>query len=196
MTKAFVWDSISYEDVLSRYLSAFEISDYSTSLKNNLRYFFEWMSQMNSEGKFTKWNIAVIDGDNQDNLWSVGDGLYVGMIERTRKKVESEEHIDIGSLRSGRDAVCDVNESELTPEQLEEFKKIRKNGKNIISKRCDFGLQDKPLLLIYRIKKDGGEPKTKNRLKMNAIDDIIGISIIVSGDSIGETHAKSLRIMI
>lgn len=31
---------------------------------------------------------------------------------------------------------------------------------------------------------------------MNAIDDIIGISIIVSGDSIGETHAKSLRIMI
>lgn len=194
--KAFVWDSISYEDVLSRYLSAFEISDYSTSLKNNLRYFFEWMSQMNSEGKFTKWNVAVIDGDNQDNLWSVGDGLYVGMIERTRKKVESEEYIDIGSLRSGRDAVCDVNESELTPEQLEEFKKTRKNGKNIISKRCDFGLQDKPLLLIYRIKKDGGEPKTKNRLKMNAIDDIIGISIIVSGDSIGETHAKSLRIMI
>lgn len=99
-------------------------------------------------------------------------------------------------MRSGRDAVCDVNESELTPEQLEEFKKTRKNGKNIISKRCDFGLQDKPLLLIYRIKKDGGEPKTKNRLKMNAIDDIIGISIIVSGDSIGETHAKSLRIMI
>ena len=99
-------------------------------------------------------------------------------------------------MRSGRDAVCDVNESELTPEQLEEFKKTRKNGKNINSKRCDFGLQDKPLLLIYRIKKDGGEPKTKNRLKMNAIDDIIGISIIVSGDSIGETHAKSLRIMI
>lgn len=29
---------------------------------------------MNSEGKFTKWNVAVIDGDNQDNLWSVGDG--------------------------------------------------------------------------------------------------------------------------
>lgn len=112
------------------------------------------------------------------------------------QKVEEKEHIDIGSLRSGRDAICDVNEDELTPEQLEDFKKTRKNGKDIISKRCDFQLQDKPLLLIYRIKKDGGIPKTKNRFKMDSIADIVGISIIVSGDSIGETHAKSLRIMI
>ena len=52
------------------------------------------------------------------------------------------------------------------------------------------------MLLIYRIKKDGGDPKTKNRLRMDAADDIVGISIIVSGDSIGETHAKSLRIMM
>lgn len=193
--KAFVWDNITYEDVFSRYLSFYEISEYS-SLKKNLRYFFEWMSQMNTEGKFTKWNVAVIDGDNHDIPWPVGEGLSVGMIERTRKKVDTEEHLDIGSLRSGRDAICDVNESELTPEQLEDFKKTRKNGKNIISKRCDFCLQDKPLLLIYRIKQDGGDPKTKNRFKMNAVEDIIGISIIVSGDSIGETHAKSLRIMI
>ena len=193
--KAFVWDNIAYKDVFDRYLSVYEVSEYS-SLKKNLRYFFEWMSQMCEEGKFTKWDVAIVDGDNHDKLWNLGNGLSVGMIERTRKKVAIEEHLDIGSLRSGRDAICDVNESELNPEQLEEFKKTRKNGKNIISKRCDFGLQDKPLLLIYRIKKDGGEPKTKNRFKMDADEDIVGISIIVSGDSIGETHAKSLRITI
>ena len=193
--KAFVWDNIPYVDIRDKYLSVYEISEYS-SLKKNLRYFFEWMSQMNVDGKFTKWNVAVIDGDNYDIPWPVGDGISVGMIERTRKKVEIKEHIDIGSLRSGRDAICDVNESELTPDQLDDFKKTRKNGKNIISKRCDFGLQDKPLLLIYRIKKDGGVPKTSNRFKMKADEDIIGISIIVSGDSIGETHAKSLRITI
>ena len=193
--KAYVWDNIPYHDILDKYLSKYEISDFS-SLKTHLRYFLQWMAQMNEEGKFTKWNVAVIDGDNHDIPWSIGNGMSVGMIERTRKKVEGEEQIDIGSLRSGRDAICDVNEDELTPEQLEDFKKTRKNGKNIISKRCDFQLQDKPLLLIYRIKKDGGIPKTKNRFKMDSIADIVGISIIVSGDSIGETHAKSLRIMI
>ena len=193
--KAYVWDNIPYQDILDKYLSKYEISVFST-LKTHLRYFLQWMAQMNEEGKFTKWNVAVIDGDNHDIPWAIGNGMSVGMIERTRKKVEEKEHIDIGSLRSGRDAICDVNEDELTPEQLEDFKKTRKNGKDIISKRCDFQLQDKPLLLIYRIKKDGGIPKTKNRFKMDSIADIVGISIIVSGDSIGETHAKSLRIMI
>lgn len=193
--KAYIWDNIPYTEIFSRYLGVYEVSEYS-SLKNNLRYFFDWMTQMNGDGKFRKWNVAVVDGDNCEIPWEIGTEKPVGMIERTRKKDTNTEHLDIGSLRSGRDAICDVNEKELTSEQLEEFKKTRKNGKNIIAKRCEFGLQDKPLLLIYRIKKDGGEPKMKNRIKMNADEDIIGISIIVSGDSIGETHAKSLRIMI
>ena len=52
-------------------------------------------------------------------------------------------------------------------------------------------------LLIYRIKKDGGIPQKRSehlREKMDACSDIIGISIIVSGESIGESHAKTLRI--
>ena len=193
--KAYVWDNIPYPVILDKYLSRYKISDFS-SLKTHLRYFLQWMAQMNEEGKFTKWNVAVIDGDNHEIPWAIGNGMSVGMIERTCKKVEEVEHIDIGSLRSGRDAICDIDEDELTSEQLEDFKKTRKNGKDIISKRCDFQLQDKPLLIIYRIKKDGGIPKTKNRFQLNSISDIIGISIIVSGDSIGETHAKSLRIVI
>lgn len=193
--KAYVWDNIPYSQILDKFLCNYQISEFS-SLKTHLKYFLQWMAQMNEEGKFIKWNVAIIDGDNHTIPWIIGDNISVGMVERTRKNVEEDEHIDIGSLRSGRDAICDINENELTPQQLEDYRNTRKNGKDIISKRCDFQLQDKPLLLIYRIKKDGGVPKTKNRLRMDSISDIVGISIIVSGDSIGETHAKSLRIII
>lgn len=192
---AYVWDNIEYPFILENYLDKYVISRYS-SLSVNLRFFFEWMEQMNKEGRFCKWNVAVVDGDNHEQLWKIGPGVKVGLIERTRKIVPENDHIDIGSLRSGRDAICDVDEDAFTPEQAAEFKKTRKNGKNIISQRSRLGLEDRPLLLIYRIKKDGGDPKTKNRLRMDAADDIVGISIIVSGDSIGETHAKSLRIMM
>ena len=192
---AYVWDNIEYPFILENYLDKYVISRYS-SLSVNLRFFFEWMEQMNKEGRFCKWNVAVVDGDNHEQLWKIGPGMKVGLIERTRKIVPENDHIDIGSLRSGRDAICDVDEDAFTPEQAAEFKKTRKNGKNIISQRSRLGLEDRPLLLIYRIKKDGGDPKTKNRLRMDAADDIVGISIIVSGDSIGETHAKSLRIMM
>ena len=85
----------------------------------------------------------------------------------------------------------------LTEEQRIHFKSVCKTRKDIISERCNFGLEDKPLLLIYRIKKDGGVPQKRSehlREKMDAQRDIIGISIIVSGESIGESHAKTLRI--
>lgn len=193
--KAYVWDDIDYKVIFERFLSRYHVSGFS-SLSDNLKYFFDWMKQMNEENRFLHWNVAIVDGDNHEMVWDIGNGTCVGKIERTRKKVADPEHIDIGSLRSGRDAICDVDESSFTSEQAEEFKKTRKNGKDIISKRGSLGLQDKPLLLIYRIKKDGGTPRTPNRFKMDAVEDIVGISIIVSGDSIGDPHAKSLRIMI
>ena len=36
----------------------------------------------------------------------------------------------------------------------------------------------------------------QHRERLDTVCDIIGISIIVPGDSIGESHAKSLRIKI
>lgn len=191
---AFVWEGVDYSVIRDDMLANFAISEHS-SLHDNLKYFNQWIEKMNEEGKYLKWNVAVVDGDNKETMWVIESGLSVGAVERTRKK-SAADYIDIGSLRSGRDAICDVDEESLSEEQKQLFKSTRKNGKDIISKRSLFNLEDTPLLLIYRIKKDGGTPQTSNREKLNLSNDLIGISIIVSGDSIGESHARSLRIMI
>ena len=197
--KAWVWDNVSYSTIKNEFLGKYIISQYS-SLYKNLPYFGQWIDAMNSEGKYLRWNVAVIDGDNRERPWMIKDDKATGLIERSRKidKIARDvKWIDIGSLRSGLDALCDINEELLTPEQQIHFRAVCKSRKDIISERCEFGLEDKPLLLIYRIKKDGGIPQKrseKSREQMNVQCDIIGISIIVSGDSIGESHAKSLRI--
>ena len=197
--KAWVWDNIPYTIIKQNFFSQYIISQYS-SLKSNFPYFGQWIDAMNIEGKYKCWNVAVIDGDNYENPWLIAGGKEVGLIERSQKKNKKERDenwIDIGSLRSGLDALSDVDENTLTLQQQIRYKEVCKSRKDIISERCAFGLEDKPLLLIYRIKKDGGVPQKrseKNREKMDAGCDIIGISIIVSGDSIGESHAKSLRI--
>ena len=196
---AWVWDNISYKQIKDKFLSKYIVSKYS-SLYNNLPYFGQWMDEMNEDGKLLYWNIAVVDGDNKDRLWKVSESCQAGMVERSRKKDKKEldeNWIDIGSLRSGLDALCDVDETKLTEKQYAHFKSVCKSKKDIIYERCNFGLEDKPLLLIYRIKKDGGIPQKRSehlREKMDAQSDIIGISIIVSGESIGESHAKTLRI--
>ena len=192
--KAVVWDNVDRGFIQDKFLSRYYVSDFS-SLYANLPIFNEWMDEMNAEGRFLKWNVAFIDGENKTDLWTPCDGMVLGCAERSRKIArKAPNHIDIGSLRSGRNAICDVDESSFTPDQASKFKSTRKNGKDIISRRCDFNLEDTPLLLVYRIKKNGGAARSKLRESMNSADDIIGISIIVSGDSIGESHARTLRI--
>ena len=193
--KAWVWDGIPFTEIKDDYLKYYSVSKYSTLYKD-LPFFSQWIDSMNEEGKFEKWNIAVVDGDNTESPWIITDGISAGQIERTKKK--GKDHIDIGSLRSGLDALCDADVETMSFEQKELFKKVCKERKDIISERKNFNLGDNPLLLIYRIKNNGGTPRanSKNREKLNTVCDIIGISIIVPGDSIGESHAKSLRIKI
>ena len=196
---AWVWENIPYKQIKEMFLGKYIVSKYS-SLCNNLPYFGQWMDEMNKDGKLINWNVAVVDGDNKECPWNVSREYQAGLVERSRKKDKKERDpnwIDIGSLRSGLDALCDVDEVNLTEKQQIRFKSVCKTRKDIISERCNFGLEDKPLLLIYRIKKDGGVPQKRSehlREKMDAQRDIIGISIIVSGESIGESHAKTLRI--
>lgn len=190
--KAYVWRGIAYSTVRDEFLAKYVISQYS-SLYKYLPIFCKWVEKMIVEGRYENWNIAVIDGDNHDQNWSPITGINIGKIERTRKK--DIEHIDIGSLRSGRDVLSDVQESALSEEEKQILANALKSGKNLVSERAKLGLENKPLLLIYRIKRDGGETK-KRRIQMNSDYDIIGISIIISGDGIGGNHAKSIRINI
>ncbi len=199
VANAWVWDSIPYTSIRKGFLDRYIISSYS-SLAKNMKYFSQWIESMNQEGKFLNWNVAVIDGDNHSDDWILPGNKIAGLIERSRKldkKAKDPSWVDIGSLRSGIDALCDVKENDLSEEQISKLKDVIKKRKDIISERSNFGLEDKPLLLIYRIKKDGGVPPKRSeklREKLELDCDVIGISIIVSGDSIGESHAKSIRI--
>jgi hypothetical protein len=69
------------------------------------------------------------------------------------------------------------------------------SGKNLISVRSAVGLNDVPLLLLYRIGKDQGKD-TKKRQRINSCEDVIGFSIIVPGESVGKSHVKSVQVRI
>lgn len=198
VAKAEVWRGVEYSFIREEFLDDYVISEHGT-LFNSIPLFREWMDGVNLDGKFLRWNVAYIDGDCKTEPWAPVSGMALGLSERTRIKSKNNEeldYIDIGSLRSGRDAICDVDEDSLSSEQKELFKKTRKTGKDIISKRCDFNLADRPLLLVYAIKKDGGVARHPKRTRMDAPVDIIGISIIVPGNSVGESHARSLQIQL
>ena len=85
---------------------------------------------MNQEGKYLQWNVAIAGDKNATSKWSVGN-IQVGKIERS-KKSKQRDYIDIGSLRSGTDALSDIQISKLSADELKLYKETAKKRSSII----------------------------------------------------------------
>lgn len=192
---ACVWRNIPVTTILEEFLeSKYHIFDCSP-LSSDIPVFINWLKEMNKDGHYLKWNIAAAGDKNAISKWEFGD-IKIGKISRSKKKKsESPGFIDIGSLRSGRDVLCDVEKGKLSHKQSIALETAMQSGKNLISARSAIGLTDTPLLLLYRIDKDRGD-ETKLREKIGSSADIIGLSIIIPGESVGKNHVKSLRVKI
>ena len=190
---AYVWRDVPVTTILNDFLEnqKYHIFDCS-SLSSHIPNFISWLKQMNADGRYLKWNVAIAGDKKATGRWIV-DEANVGKITRTKKKPHADGYIDIGSLRSGRDILCDVQKDKLTHDQIVLFTSAMQSGKNLISVRGAVGLEDVPLLLLYRIDRDQGKD-TKTREKLDSSEDIIGFSIIVPGESVGKSHVKSVRV--
>ncbi len=188
---AYVWDGVDSAVVLSEFINKYKIFDCS-SLHNDIPIFVEWISKMNADNKFLKWNIAIAGDNSSDERWSVA-GVDVGKITRSRKK--KSDNIDIGSLRSGRDILSDIIVADLSPEKRDMFEAAKKSGKNLIGLRYELGYEDSPLLLLYRIDKDKGT-ESKLRTVIGTDQDIIGFSIVIAGQKTNSDYIKTVQVKI
>lgn len=187
---AYVWFGIDSEKVISDFFEKYTIFDCSP-LHVDIPIFVEWLKQMNKEGKYLKWNIAVSGDKESPDRWRIA-GADVGKIERS-KKSKQKKYVDIGSLRSGRDILCDICVDKLNPSKRKLFEIGKKNGKNLVSLRYELGMEDSPLLLLYRIDKNKGKASTY-RLPLETNQDIIGFSIVVSGHETGSDYVKTVHV--
>lgn len=189
-SNAYIWDDVLYEDV-REYLNSMKVFELSAFSKSR-PVFLAWMDEVVKDGKYTKWNVAAFDGKNKDQLFYINEQISLGKSEHS-KKVKVPDHIDIGSLRSGIDVLADVKSAGLDAAQTDIWKRVKKERKDINAKRNQLNLEDRPILLIYIIKGDGGQ-SSRLREPIGADYDLVGISIVVPGDNIGGNHVKYMRI--
>ena len=196
VSSAFVWYDIDFSILEKEFFGAEKYHIYEcSSLYADIPVFLEWMKMMNQEGKYLQWNVAIAGDKKATSKWSVGN-IQVGKIERS-KKTKQRDYIDIGSLRSGTDALSDIQISKLSADELKLYKETAKKRSSIIQNRGGLGVEDKPLLLLYRIDKNlGKETAAGRRTKINSNADIIGFSIIVAGEPSGGTHARSITVRL
>lgn len=175
---AVVWERINQDDVLE-YLGSYLLSRHSSVTDDDVRIFSEWLSGPSSE-RVDYWNVAVAGKyDGPSGSWTIEGSTPLPKVERTKKSA-IEDWIDIGSLRSGSDALCDIDLDSLLPSQK---RAVLEGGlnKNVGQKRTIAGFGKVPLLLIYRI----DALSTRSSATRNPIGtpfDVMSFSVIVPGD--------------
>lgn len=178
MGNAVVWQGVRQEDVLD-YLKSYSLSSHSGVPSDEVELFAGWLSGPNAD-RVDYWNVAVAGKlDGPSGAWLVEGAPPLPKVERTRKNTVPG-WIDIGSLRSGSDALCDVDVDSLTAEQK---RTMREGGlnKNVGKKRAMLGYERVPLLLLYRI--DAASTKTTaTRSPIGTQCDVMSFSVIVPGD--------------
>ena len=116
---AYIFDDIMYRNIKEKFLSKYKLYE-KTGSSQKIKYFCEWMDKLEDESLYQNWNIALIDKSNKNTVWEITDKLIVGKVSRSRKNNANKNVIDIGSLRSGRDALCDLPEEKKDQEKKNE----------------------------------------------------------------------------
>ena len=89
---AFVWHGVDFEVIKKYFIDSYDISKHST-LSTDIPIFLQWMTEMNKDGKYLQWNVAIAGDKNADETWGIG-AVNVGKIERSKKR--DKPCIDIG----------------------------------------------------------------------------------------------------
>ena len=189
-SKAYVWRGVDSQFVISEFLQKYNLYP-DSSLSMNIPIFIEWLTAMNQENKYTKWNVAF-SGFTASDEDSGFDWNKVIKVERSKKKDRS--YIDIGSMRSGSDVLCDIDENSLTDKQKTCYQALRHRTKGQRAARTNLGLGEVPLLLLYLIDKDKGKVNKKGtREAVNSKFDILACSIVLGGED-SASYVKTMRV--
>ena len=178
MNGAVVWRNVESDSVLS-YLSSFSISSHSSITRKDVDVFCDWLRDFQEE-RIEYWNVAVAGKvASPSGAWRCKGACSLPRVERTKLK-RVKDWIDVGSMRSGSDALCDIDTDALSFEGRKILAEGGKN-KNAVAKRAKLGLAKVPLLLIYRID-SASTSGSQTREPIGTDEDIISFSVIVPGD--------------
>ena len=201
-TGGVVWANVESSKILRFFRDHFGIWDGSL-LSEEMPSFREWLRKENENGSYTKWAVAVCGPAKKPAtpLWRACDGVDVGCIGRTRRNDGSQDCIDIGSLRSGLDALIDIRRPDLTSEQAKVFDNAMREKKDLIRVRSKLGKKEIPLLLVYAINAGegalmprAGDHRSAIRLGRDSV--IAAVSVIIPGDPFGKKHIQSVTVRI
>lgn len=192
-SSTWVWRDIDC-DVCTEYLKSLDLPEATSA--STLGSLVGWLSEkVDGQMRFPLWNVAVPGPKRgEGDVWEIGY-VELGRVHRTKLR-DRNAVIDVGSLRSGPDALADVDYPNLPSSMKLLFEQVKKERKGYVAARSKLGLDQRPLLIVYRIAGEAEPPATKDRIPIGAPVDPIGVVVVVPGDREAKGAAAAYSIKL
>lgn len=190
-----IWNNVDFQIIKEKFFEKYQAPS-TDMMFSNLKAFIEWCEKIKDDIPIEKWNVVFssrgeIKEDDDQNLWNI-HGYSVSNVNRSvlNEDNTNPRRVSIGALRSPKDLLSDIDEENLkNTSKMSEVRKIRK----------EYGHDQIPQLVIYRINKDS-KPQNivskSSRKALNFQKDIIGISLMIPGQSTKKNLAAKLTINV
>lgn len=201
-----IWRNVDNE-YINTFLKSYSPCESDIKMKN-LSSLMEWVGK--NIKTIGKWSVILsgtgevkeCTGDKSE--WNIR-GYTVGKSKRTKlKKLSNDKTISIGSLRSPSDLLADIDE-ELTKDEKKAVMILEVNRI-----REKYNYNQTPQLIIYRIdkgeeteeeyqnkhKNEKNEFIKQNRSPLNFPCDLIGINIMIPGESKGGNRTTHVTVKL
>jgi hypothetical protein len=175
-----VWSSVDAQLIIG-FLEDLAISERNRAF-NDKKLFLKWLRKASSDPAISSWNVIAAGVKRADvRPWKVGDGI--NRITRSRRKRESDgDNFSIGTLLGPADRFLDFPDGCKPPDDDLKVTEIARERTRVLG-------SDVPQLIIYRIDKDSPAPKRtpksgteEIRAKLNAVEDVIGVCLLIPGE--------------
>ena len=193
-----IWRNVPFgkiSDYLKKY--SFQVRQ---SVFKDLDAMLEWIQKMTDENSIENWNV-VLAGINKDKAttdeWEVSPGVGVYKVTRAQKLKNKQEGIlNIGALRVPKDIISDIDLENITDSSIKD-RVHHFASKYAFELREKAGLSKTPQLLIYIIDKDSKPTKNnKGRCPLDAVDDVVGLSLTIPGESKYSNNVSTVSVLI
>jgi hypothetical protein len=127
----------------------------------------------------------------------VSPGVGVYKVTRAQKLKNKQEGIlNIGALRVPKDIISDIDLENITDSSIKD-RVHHFASKYAFELREKAGLSKTPQLLIYIIDKDSKPTKNnKGRCPLDAVDDVVGLSLTIPGESKYSNNVSTVSVLI
>jgi hypothetical protein len=175
-----VWKSVSAKKIIE-FIDNLRISDGNRAFYNK-KLFLKWLAKASDDPAIAEWNVIIAGIKRTDSKpWKIAKGI--NRIFRSRIKRESEEEsFSIGTLLAPADRFADFPDDIKPPSGDLNDSEISAERSRVLGK-------DVPQLIIYRVDKDSPAPKRlpkegaeESRVKLGAVEDLIGICLLIPGE--------------